>query len=107
MKPFGSTVQEIAADELLGVERHHLAAVAGGVVLVAEVHEFIVETEQAVVGERDAVGVAPKIGEYLLGAGEGTLGVDHPGLGVERAEQGRAPAGVSQFRSSAGQAQSG
>ena len=101
----GQHVQEIAADELLSVERHHLATVAVGVVLVMEAHRLIIEADEAVVGERDAMGVATEILEHLLGTSEGAFGVDHPRLGVEIGEEGGAASGVGEERSAAAQAE--
>ena len=34
--------------------------------------------EEPAVGDRDAMGVAPEIGQNLLWPGEGTLGIDDP-----------------------------
>ena len=44
-------VQEEASDELAGVEAHHLALVAVGVVAPAESHLLGVEVDEAVVGD--------------------------------------------------------
>ena len=51
----------------------------------------VLDGEEAVVGDGDAVGVAPEVVEDLVGAGEGGLGVDDPlGLaeGLEVAGEG-------------------
>ena len=77
-EPAGDDMEQEAANELLGVQRHHLHAVAVGVVLPAEAHAPVVEAEEPVVGEGHAVGVAAEVLEDLLGAGEGPLGVHDP-----------------------------
>ena len=76
----GQDVQEKAADELGGVERHGPEPVAAfdPVVLPFEGHAGFVEHEEPGVGDRDAVGVAGEIGEDGLRTGEGSLGVDDP-----------------------------
>ena len=80
-------VQEEAADELGGFERHHAAPVAVSVVLVTKAHRIVGETDEPVIGDGDAMGVAAEIVEHLRGAGEGTLGVDHPVGFVQGIEQ--------------------
>ena len=75
MEPARQCVQQEAADELVGRERHDarpLPAVAP-VVLVAEGDASIVEGEQPAVGDGDAVGVAREIGEHRRGAPTRTL----------------------------------
>ena len=58
-------VQEKAADELVGVERHRFEPVAAldPVVLPLEGDGLLVERDEAGVRDRDAVGVAGEIGE--------------------------------------------
>ena len=63
-------VQEEASDELAGVEAHHLALVAVGVVTPSEAHLLGVEVDEAMVGDGGLVGVAPEVGEDVGGAGE-------------------------------------
>ena len=67
-----------AAHELLGRQRHRLAAVRLAVVLPAEAHGAVLDGQQAVVGDGDAVGVASQVVEHAGGAVEGRLGVDDP-----------------------------
>ena len=71
----GDDVEEEAADELLGRQRHDFHAVTVAVVFPAKPHDPVLEIDEALVGEGDPVGVAPEVLEYLLGAGEGGLGV--------------------------------
>ena len=54
-------VQEESADELAGVEAHHLALVAVGVVAPPEPNVLAVEVDEAVVGDGALVGVAPEV----------------------------------------------
>ncbi len=55
-------------------------------VLGAEGDAAFVHRDEALVGDADAVGVAAEVANDLLGSTEGTLGVDDPGLAVERAQ---------------------
>ena len=75
-------VEQKAADELVGIERHDLLPIEAfaAVVLVAEGDAGLVEADEAAVRDGDPVGVAGEIGEHRLGAGERRLGVDDPAL---------------------------
>ena len=82
----------------LGIERHGpvaLGAVAA-VVLVAEGDAGLVERDQPLVGDGDAVGVARQVGQHGLGSGEGRLGVDEPVLLAEGRQDGGEGAAVAQ-----------
>ena len=70
-----------------GFERHDFALVAVCVVFVAETDRFIIEADEAVIGDRHAVGVAAEVVEHLCGSGEGAFGVDHPVGFVQRIEE--------------------
>jgi hypothetical protein len=69
-----------AADELVGIERHKLVASVelGPVILAFEGHLLAVEGDEPAVGDRDPVGVAGQISEDSVGSAEGSLGIDHP-----------------------------
>jgi len=75
-------VQQEAADELVGAERHDLLPVWGRatIILVAERYAILVEGDEPTVRDRDPVGVAREIGEHGLGPGERRLGIYHPAL---------------------------
>jgi len=70
-----------AADELRGREAHRLPAIVVPVILPVEAHLAIVHGHQAVVGDGNAMGVAPDIVENLFRSGERPLGIDDP-IGV-------------------------
>ncbi len=82
----GDDVEEEAADELRRLQLHHLDAIAVGVVLPAEAEAAVVEAENTLVGEGDAVGIAAQVLEDLFGAGEGAFGVYDPVILAELAE---------------------
>jgi hypothetical protein len=64
-------VEQEATDELVCIERHHLALVVGAIILPAEA--AILAGEQTAVADCDAMGVAAEIVED-----ERALGVDDP-----------------------------
>ncbi len=82
MKAERQDMQQEAAHELVGIERHDLLALraAAAVILVGEGHAGLIEGNQAAVRDRDPVRVAGQIGEHRFGAGEWRLGIDHPSL---------------------------
>jgi len=92
-KAVGEDMEQEAANELGGRQGHDLHAVAVGIVLPAEAHDPVLEVEEALVGEGDAVGIAPEVLEDLLRAGEGRLGIDDPVVLAERGQPRREHAG--------------
>ena len=83
-------VQEKAANELGGVERHGLEPVAAfdPIVLPVEGDALVVERDEPGVRDRDAVVVAGEIGEDGLRPAERPLGVDHSLGAAQRRERG-------------------
>ena len=71
-------MEQEAAHELLGGQAHRLAAMRLAIVLPAETDVAVVDGQQAIVGDRDAVRVAAKVVEDAGGSVEGRLGVDDP-----------------------------
>ena len=100
-------VEEHAPDELGRRQRHGLLAGRTGpaIVLVAEAHGAVVEAAQALVADGDPVRVAAEVVEDLLGAGEGSLRVDHPFGLAGRAEVVGEPQGVAEGLQPSGEAQ--
>ena len=88
VKAVRQDMQQEAAHELVGVERHDLLALrtAAAIVLVAEGNARLVEGDQAAVRDRDPMRVEREISEHRFGAGERGLGIDHPSLLSERRE---------------------
>ena len=80
MEATWQNVDQEAADELVGGERHELLSFAtfGAIVLPLEGDAIAVERDQPAVGDGNAVGVARQIGEHGLGPAEWTLAVDDP-----------------------------
>jgi hypothetical protein len=81
-------VQEKAAHELVGIERHQLLAlVVMPVILPSEGNAVVLEGGQPAVCDGDAMGVAAEIGQDLFRAAERPLGVDDPSALGERSDQ--------------------
>jgi hypothetical protein len=99
----GDDMEQEPADELLGVERHDFDAIAVGVVLPAEADDAVGEAEEAVVGDRHAVGIAPQVFEHVFGAGEGALGVHDPVGLAELSEPRGESRGLGEGRERAGE----
>ena len=59
-------------------QRHDLHALVVGVVLPAKLDPAVAVVDEAIIGQRDAVGIPPEVVEHLLGAGEGPLRIDDP-----------------------------
>ena len=83
-------MEEEAADELGCVERHGLEPVAAldPIVFPFEGDAVLVERNETLVGDGDAMSVAGEIGEYGLRPGERPLGVDEPIGAAQRRERG-------------------
>ena len=93
-------VEQKAADELVGIERHHLGSVVGAIVLPTKADIAVLAGEQPAIGDRNAMGIAAEIGENLLWPAERTLGVDDPfdfAQGIEMTAEHRRVAEVCQI----------
>ena len=103
VEPAWQKVEQEAADELVGAERHDALPVRAiaAIILVAEGDAGRVEGKQPPVRDGDAMSVAREIGEHGFGPGEGRLGVDHPALMAERREVAQEGAPVSERREAA------
>ena len=80
-------MEEEAAQELHGIERHQALLAAMGIVSPAEADAFPVEGGKPVVGDRHAMGVTAEVAQNMFGSAEGRLGVNVPALFVEFLEQ--------------------
>lgn len=94
---FGQHVQEEAAQELGGVERHDARPAAVGIIAPAEADLPAIEGGEAMVADGHAVGVAAEIAQHLLGSAEGRLGVDKPLLPAEPGEQFLEPCRIAEL----------
>ncbi len=80
MQAFWQHMDEEAADEFAGGQRHRLVAgrAVEAIVLVLEGDAVLVDGYEAAIGDGHAVGVAGEIAQDLLGSSERSFAVDHP-----------------------------
>jgi hypothetical protein len=71
-------VEQEATDELVDIEAHDLLLATVRVVSIAEGDTALLEAQDAMVRDRDAMGVGAEVGEHALGSRKGRLGVDDP-----------------------------
>jgi hypothetical protein len=73
-------VQKETAQELLGRQRHALFLIALSVILPEEGDLVVVKSQEAVIADRDTMGIASQIGQHVVWATKRRLGVDDPVL---------------------------
>jgi hypothetical protein len=74
----GEDVEEESPEEFHGIEGHGALLVALSVVLPGEADVAVLEGEEALVGDRDPVGVTGEIFENLMRTPKGWFGIDNP-----------------------------
>ncbi len=91
MEALRQHMDQEAADELVGTECHHPVSLGTieAVVLPLECDAVVVERDQAVVGDGDAMGVAREIAQDFRGSPEWAFAVDHPFAVAQRRQVGR------------------
>jgi hypothetical protein len=87
LKALGQNMQEKAAHELVGRQGHGLAAIALAAIAKVDAYLTVVNSEDAVVDDGHAMGIASEIGEHLLRSCHRLLGIDDPRLLIEGGEQ--------------------
>jgi hypothetical protein len=83
----GQNVDQEAAQELIGGDRHDFLLAAVRIVFPAKRDLIILERHQSMVGDSDAVRIASEIVQNMLGTAEGWLGIDDPVLVEELSEK--------------------
>jgi hypothetical protein len=78
LEPVGKYVKQEPTDEFVSTKRHRLLAVVIAIILPAKLNLAVIDIEEAIVGDGDAVRVPCDILEDFFGSGEGWLGVNHP-----------------------------
>jgi hypothetical protein len=99
---FGEHVQKETAQELGGAKGHCAGLASVGVILPAESHALLLDGQQAMIGNGQAMGVATEVAQPVHGTAESGLGINHPVVAVEGAEQLRELPGVGDSDSRAG-----
>ncbi len=83
----GQNVDQKAAQELICGDRHDLLLATVRIVSPAKRASIILERNQSMVGDGDAVRIASEIAQNMLGTAEGWLGIDDPVLVEELSEK--------------------
>ena len=78
LEAVGQHVQQEAADEFVSLEGHGLRCVGVFIVFPPEGDVAVVEADQPVVRNGDAMGIAAQVVEHVPGVAERRLRVDHP-----------------------------
>ena len=76
-----------SAQELACGECHDALLVAVRIVFPSEAYVVTIEAEQALIADGDAVSVAAEIAQHANGISEGRLGIDHPVILEQRANE--------------------
>ena len=69
---------EKPAQELLVAERHHTALAVMRIILPSKRHVSVGHLYKSMVGNRDAMGIASQIMQYVFWPAEWSLRIDHP-----------------------------
>ena len=86
---WGEHMEQEAAQELLHRQGHQALLVAVGGVSPAEGNLVVLQADQTVIGDGDAMGVGAQVVENILGTVERRLAVDHPLAAEQGAQEGR------------------
>ena len=73
-------MKQEAADEFVGLKRQSLFSISIFSISVTQGDQAVLHVEDAVIGERDAVGVAAEVIEDGLRGAERLFRIDHPAL---------------------------
>ncbi len=79
-QPFRENVDQESSQKLICGNRHDLLLTAPCVVFPAKRDSIILESNEPVVGDGDAMGIARQIVQNMFRTSEGRLGVDNPVL---------------------------
>jgi hypothetical protein len=80
-------VDQESPQKLLCGNGHDLLLAAVGIILPSERHSIILEANESMVGDGNAMGIARQIMQNMFWTAEGRLGVDDPVLSEELAQK--------------------
>ena len=87
VEAFGKDVHEKAPDKLMGLHAHGLPLIALAPIAIREAYAAVTDLTEAMIGKRDAVGIAPQIVAPLGWPRARLLGLHHPRLVIELVEE--------------------
>ena len=88
LEAVGQDMQEKAPDKLMGLQAHGLHLMALATMAIREADAAVTDIPEAMIGHREAVGIAAQRGEALGGPRARLLGIHHPRLALELVEAG-------------------
>jgi hypothetical protein len=88
LEAVGQDMQEKAPDKLMGLQAHGLHLIALAPIAIREADAAVTDIPEAMIGNRDAVGIAAQIIEDLGWPRARLLGIHHPRLAIEVVEEG-------------------
>ena len=91
----GQNVDQEAAQELIGGDRHDFLLAAVRIVFPAKRDSIILESNEPVVGDGDAMCISRQIVQNMFRTSEGWFGVDHPVFAEEESQERVESAGLS------------
>lgn len=80
-------MEQEATQEFLRRQRHDSFLISVGIFLPAKTNLVILESDEAVIGNGHAMGVAGEITQHVMRTGKGRLGIDDPVLTEERTQE--------------------
>jgi hypothetical protein len=89
-------VQQKAPDKLIGMHGQEPLVVVVSGIAPAERYGVVNQRNQAVVGNRDAMGVGAEVSEHLIGPSERRLTIDNPAQRVKLTDQAPEQSGLFQ-----------
>jgi len=94
-QPSRENVDQESSQKLISGDRHDLLLTAPRIVFPAKRDSIILESNEAVVGDGDAMCISRQIVQNMFRTSEGWLGVDHPVLAEEKSQERVESAGLS------------
>ena len=88
-QPFRQHVQQKPPDEFGGVQCHLALLAAVRVIFPAEGDLAVLQTDQPVIGDGHAMGVARQIVQHMLRSAERLADIDHPAMAVQHVQKSR------------------
>ncbi len=82
VEPLGQHMLEKGTDELVGGQSHGPPALVLGV-LIAEAHLALLDREEAVVGQCDAMDIPAQVVQDLLSTWHRRFAIDHPAFSLD------------------------
>jgi|SRR5215813_14155024 len=87
LEAVGQDMQKKAPEKLMGLQAHGLHRIALAPMAIHEAYVAVTDITEAMIGNRDAVGIAAQIVENLGWPGARLLGIYHPRLARELVEE--------------------